>query len=448
MQNISYENESKYFHIINYGCQMNVSDSEHYAGQLESLGFTLKDNYNNADVVLLNTCCIRESAEQKIFGKIGELKHLKTAKPDSIIVVAGCLAQKEGEALLKKYRQIDLVLGTFYVNRFAQILQQFTERRQRQTLIDENIYENEFEGDIQRQSSFSAWVPIMYGCNNYCTYCIVPYVRGSERSRPMAEIVKEVTNAVKNGYKEITLLGQNVNSYGKDISDGSLFAELLSRVDEVPGIERIRFMTSHPRDMKEDVIKAIAESKHICEHFHLPIQAGSDRTIKTMNRGYKKEEYLKLIDMVRHYVPQASITTDMIVGFPGETEEDFFDTLDVVEKVQYDAAYTFLFSPRSGTPAAKMSDQIPLSVKKERLKRLMDLQNRISLEKNKALVNTVQEVMIEGKSNSDDNTLSGRTRTNKIIILPKFKEDVEPGEIVSVRVDTAQTWILKGTRVI
>ena len=439
---------NKHFNIINYGCQMNVSDSEHYAGQLESLGFTRQDSYQEADVVLLNTCCIRESAEEKIFGKIGELKHLKTKKPDSIIVVAGCLAQKEGEALLKKYRQIDLVLGTFYVNRFAQILQQFAESRKRQTLIDENIYENEFEGDIQRQSSFSAWVPIMYGCNNFCTYCIVPYVRGRERSRPMTEIVNEVGNAVKAGYKEITLLGQNVNSYGKDISTGSLFAELLSSVDAVDGIERIRFMTSHPRDMKEDVIKAIANSKHICEHFHLPIQAGSDRTIKAMNRGYKKEEYLELIAMVRDYLPQASITTDMIVGFPGETEEDFLDTLDVVEKVQYDAAYTFLYSPRSGTPAAKMAEQIPLNIKKERLKRLMDLQNSISLAKNKALLHTVQEVMIEGKSNSDDNTLSGRTRTNRIIILPKPQEEIKPGEIVSVKIDAAQTWILKGTKVI
>lgn len=447
MQNIKEKKNNKYFHIINYGCQMNESDSEHYAGQLESLGFTLQDSYHDADVVLLNTCCIRESAEQKIFGKIGELKHLKAKKPDSIIIVAGCLAQKEGEALLKKYRQIDLVLGTFYVNRFAQILQQFSERRLRQSLIDENIYENEFEGDMQRRSSFSAWVPIMYGCNNFCTYCIVPYVRGRERSRPLTEIVKEVSNAVRQGYKEITLLGQNVNSYGKDISNSSMFAELLSAVDEVDGIERIRFMTSHPRDMKENVIKAIAGSKNICEHFHLPIQAGSDRVIKAMNRGYKKEEYLDLIAKVRSYLPDASITTDLIVGFPGETEEDFLDTLDVVEKVRYDMAYTFLYSPRSGTPAAKMENQVPLDVKKERLKRLMDLQNSIGLAKNKELIGTVQQVMIEGLSSADDSALSGRTRANRIVILPKLDEEIKPGEIVPVKIDAAQTWILKGTKV-
>ncbi len=439
--------ENMYYHIINYGCQMNESDAEHYAGQLESLGFRVTASYNTADVVLLNTCCIRESAEKKIHGKIGELKNWKSSKPGAVVVIAGCMAQKDGEQLLKKYRQVDLVLGTFHVNRFAQIISQFIESRQRQALIEEEVYEGEFEGGMIRRSSFSAWVPIMYGCNNFCTYCIVPHVRGRERSRSVREIVSEVNAAVTAGYKEFTLLGQNVNSYGKDLGDSGLFSELLKAVDEVKGIERIRFMTSHPRDMKEDVIKAVAQGKHLCEHFHLPVQAGSSRIISAMNRGYSREEYLALLDMVRHYLPDAGISTDIIVGFPGETEEDFAATLDLVEQAKYDAAYTFIYSPRSGTPAATMPDQVPLAVKKQRLSQLMDRQNAISLAKNQQLIGSVQEVMLEGKSHNDETTLSGRTRANKIVICPQTGDDLPAGQIIQVKIDTAQTWILKGQRI-
>ena len=440
-------NKEKFFHIINYGCQMNESDSEHYAGQLESMGYKYLDTYKDADLVFLNTCCIRESAEKKIHGKIGELKHLKTRKPESVIVIAGCMAQKDGDILLKKYRQIDLVLGTFYVNRFCEIIDTFLQDRQRKVLVGEDVYEDEFEGSILRKSSFSAWIPIMYGCNNFCTYCIVPYVRGRERSRPVEEILKEVRAAIGQGYKEITLLGQNVNSYGKDLGKEKLFSQLLLAADEIEGIERIRFMTSHPRDMGIDVIEAVAKGKHICEHFHLPVQAGSSNIIKAMNRGYTKEEYLNLIKKVREILPRASITTDIIVGFPGESEEDFADTLDVVRQGKYDAAYTFMYSPRSGTPAAKMSGQVPPTVKKERLKRLMDVQNQNALGINCGLVGSVQEVMVEGESETNIDNLSGRTRTNKIVIFAKPDRQVSAGDLVNVTIESAQTWILKGQAV-
>ncbi len=422
---------------------MNQSDSEHYAGQFEFLGYKRSEEYQNADIVLLNTCCIRDSAEQKIHGKIGELKHWKRENSARVLVIAGCMAQKDGQQLLDKYRQIDLILGTFYVNNFSQIIERFLASRQRQVFVDEQIFEDEFEGNILRQSDFSAWVPIMYGCNNYCAYCIVPYVRGKERSRPQKEIVHEIENAVKMGFKEFTLLGQNVNSYGKDFSDNLAFAKLLQTVDEIKGVERIRFMTSHPRDMQEVVIKTIAKSRNICEHFHLPIQAGSDKIIAKMNRGYTREQYLELVDMVRHYIPNASITTDIIVGFPGETQEDFLQTIDIVEKVSYDAAYTFMFSVRSGTAAATMPDQLPLQEKKERLKMLMQVQNKHSLKNNKALVGSVQDVLVEGFSQTKKENLSGRTRTNKIIVFPDNGQ-ISAGQIAPVKITSAQTWILKG----
>ncbi len=440
------EEKNKHYHIINYGCQMNQSDSEHYAGQLESFDYQLAGHYSGADLVLINTCCIRESAEKKIHGKIGELKHWKEARPGSVMVLAGCMAQKDGEKLLAKYRQLDLVLGTFHISRFAQILAEFSESRQRRVVVDEELSDDEFAGSVSRRSGFSAWTPIMYGCNNFCTYCIVPYVRGRERSRSEEEIVAEVRRAVAAGYKEFTLLGQNVNSYGLDWGKKGSFAKLLQSVDEIKGVERVRFMTSHPRDMGEDVVAAVAEGKHLCEHFHLPVQAGSDRIIAAMNRGYSREEYLKLVALVRSYLPAASITTDIIVGFPGETDEDFAATCSLVEEVGYDAAYTFLYSARSGTPAAKMPDQVALAVKKERLKKLMEIQNASGLKRNQALLGSVEEVMLEGASQTDVNMLTGRTRTNKIVVWPRSGGDMPPGALVPVLITAAQTWILKGQK--
>ena len=441
--------KEKTYCLINYGCQMNESDTEHYAGQLEELGYKPIADFHDADVIIVNTCCVRESAEKKIAGKIGELKAVKTKNPDVVSCVAGCMAQKDGEKLIKKHPQVDLLLGTAYVNDFKQIfLDYLAESRSKKGRVytDLTIHQNEFEGRLVRQSPFSAWIPIMYGCNNFCTYCIVPYVRGRERSRSVENIVAEVEAAVKEGYKEFTLLGQNVNSYGKDFGEKEAFAKLLRRVNDIPGVERLHYMTSHPRDMSEEVIKAVAECEHICESFHVPFQSGSTEILRRMNRGYSREKYLELIKLIRSYVPDAVITTDIIVGFPGETEEDFQDTLDLVKEVGFDAAFTFIYSKRSGTPAAKMDNQVPLPVKKERLNRLMALQNENSLRCHEKLVGKVVEVLAEGPS-KQANVWAGRSRTGVLVLWPVDDKEYKVGDKVYVQVDAAQTWLVKGKAV-
>lgn len=440
------ETKQKTYYIFNYGCQMNASDTEHYAGQLEELGYIPAEDFHAADVIIVNTCCVRESAEKKIAGKIGELKNVKTKNPEVVICVAGCMAQKDGEKLLKKHPQVDLLLGTAYVNDFKNILTDYLADRKGALYTDLTIHQSEFEGKMVRQSPFSAWIPIMYGCNNFCTYCIVPYVRGRERSRAIENIVAEIEQAVKEGYKEFTLLGQNVNSYGKDFGEKDAFAKLLRRVNEIEGVERVRYMTSHPRDMNEEVIKAVAECEHVCENFHVPFQAGSDEILRKMNRGYTREKYLELIKMIRSYVPDAAITTDIIVGFPGETEQDFEDTLALVQEVGFDAAFTFIYSKRSGTPAAKMEGQVSLDVKKERLNRLMEVQNLSSLHRNEEMLGKVVEVLAEGPSRNPA-VWTGRTRTNKIVLWPVEGKVYQPGDKVMVKVETAQTWLVKGKAV-
>ena len=433
----------KTYSLINYGCQMNESDTEHYAGQLVELGYELAEDFHTADVIIVNTCCIRESAEKKIAGKIGELKAVKTKNPDVVICVAGCMAQKDGEKLLKKHPQVDLLLGTSYVNDFKKLLTDFLAKRKKKIYTSLEIRDAEFEGHRIRQSPFHAWIPIMYGCNNFCTYCIVPYVRGRERSRSIENIVQEIEEAVKEGYKEFTLLGQNVNSYGKDLGDREAFAKLLRRCNEIPGVERIHYMTSHPRDMNEAVIKAVAECEHVCENFHLPFQAGSTEILRRMNRGYSKEKYLELIDLVRKSVPAAVITTDIIVGFPGETEEDFLETLDVVKKVGFGSAYTFIYSKRSGTPAARMENQVPHEIKKDRLNRLMAVQNEISLANHQKMLGEVVEVLADGPS-KNPGIWSGRTRTGILVLWPEENKTYAIGQKLCVKIDTAQTWLVKG----
>lgn len=438
---------AKTYAILNYGCQMNESDAEHYAGQLQELGYKAAEDFHAADVVVVNTCCVRESAEKRILGKIGELKGVKANHPGLIVCVAGCMAQKDGEKLIKKHPQIDLLIGTAHVNGFKEILAEYLSEKGERVYNSLEVKESEFEGERIRQSGFSAWIPIMYGCNNFCTYCIVPYVRGRERSRSIENIVDEVRQAVAKGYKEFTLLGQNVNSYGKDFGVKDQFAKLLRRVNEIPGVERIRYMTSHPRDMHEDVIKAVAECEHICENFHIPFQSGSNKILKAMNRGYTREKYLELVAMIRRYVPEAAITTDIIVGFPGETEADFSDTLNLVKEVGFDAAFTFIYSKRSGTPAAAMEEQVPLEIKKARLNLLMEAQNISSLQRNEALVGKTLEVLAEGPSNNNNKVWSGRTRTNKLVLWPVEGRDFELGDKVQVQIETAQTWLLKGKAV-
>ena len=426
-----------------YGCQMNISDAERMEGQLVTIGYERTENMEAADLILLNTCCVRETAEDKVYGKIGEIKHLKREKPSLIFGITGCMAQKEGDALIKRAPHIDFVLGTNKVHELTHVIQE-VEAAKGGHVVDVLLGDTELPDDVpvQRGGRLSAWVPIMYGCNNFCTYCIVPYVRGRERSRLPEDVVKEVEEAAAKGFKEVTLLGQNVNSYGKDHKKAD-FADLLQMVDKVRGIERVRYMTSHPKDLSDKVIETIKNSEHICEHFHLPVQYGSNKILKAMNRVYTVEQYRELVKKIRAAIPAASITTDLIVGFPGETEEDFADMLSFLREIRYDAAYTFLYSKRSGTPAAVMEQQVDEACKKERLHKLMEVQNQISLENNEKLQGQSVEVMVEGPSRTDASVWTGRTRTNKIVLWDKGDWEKE-GDLVQIRVTHPQTWVLKG----
>lgn len=433
----------RYVKFLVYGCQMNVSDAERMAGQLASIGYEPTEAMGEADLILINTCCVRESAEDRVYGKIGEIKHLKEQNPALIFGITGCMAQKEGEALIRRAPHIDFVLGTNKVHELTHVVQEI--EAERGHVVDVQFAETELpEGmPVARQNKFSVWVPIMYGCNNFCTYCIVPYVRGRERSRRPEEVVAEVREAVRQGAKEVTLLGQNVNSYGKDHKRAD-FADLLKMVDEVPGIERVRFMTSHPKDLSDKLIETIRAGKHICEHIHLPVQHGSDRILRAMHRIYTVADYRALVARIRAALPTVSLTTDLIVGFPGETEEDFSELLAFLREIRYDSAYTFLYSKRSGTPAAAMDGQVPEKVKHERLERLMAVQDAISREKNEALLGTEAEVLVEGPSKHDAAVWNGRTRTNKLVLFPHGEE--QPGDLVRVKITQPQTWVLKGER--
>lgn len=435
--------QKKYYYIQTYGCQMNENDSERLAGQLRSAGYEATEEMICADLILLNTCCVRESAEKKIYGKIGELKRLKQNKPSMILGVTGCMAQKDREKIIKKAPHIDLVMGTHNVHKLGELLEEIEHSKSKVVDIWEEAERASQDVPTIRKGQISAWVPIAYGCNNFCTYCIVPYVRGRERSRTMIDILREIESLGAEGYKEITLLGQNVNSYGKDLAEKTCFTDLLREVDQIETIERVRYMTSHPRDMNKELISTVRDSRKICKHFHLPIQSGSDAILTQMNRGYTTAYYRELVDMVREMIPDASITTDIIVGFPGETDEMFQETLEFIRSIQFDYAYTFLYSKRSGTPAANMSEQIELLTKKQRLQELMNLQNEISLAINQKLEHSIVEVMVEGSSKSDINTLMGRTSTNKIILWKSCGNE-KVGQIVKVKINTAQTWVLKG----
>ncbi len=433
---------SKKYHTITFGCQMNENDSERLAGQLRSLGYESTDHKEQADLILINTCCVRESAEKKIYGKIGEMKRLKQENPNLIIGIAGCMAQKDKDKLFKKAPHVDLVMGTHNTHRLTELLQELESSRQKVLAVWEQAEKLAPDVPTIRKSTISAYVPIMYGCNNFCTYCIVPYVRGRERSRPAEDIVEEIKQLGADGFKEITLLGQNVNSYGND-TEGCNFAGLLEKIDTIDTIARVRYMTSHPRDMSEQVVAVVAGSKRVCHQFHLPIQSGSDEILQRMNRGYDTASYRQLVASIRKKMLHASLTTDIIVGFPGETEELFQETLELLQEIRFDMAYTFLYSQRSGTPAATMTDQIPLAVKKDRLKRLMDIQNVISLEINKELEGQIVEVLVEGPSKNDPDRLMGRTQSNKIVIWDQEGSE-KVGDLRQVKIIQAQTWLLKG----
>lgn len=435
--------QDKYYYIETFGCQMNLNDSERLAGQLRTIGYQATEVAEQASLILLNTCCVRESAEKRIYGRIGDMKRHKLVNPNIIIGVVGCMAQQDKEKILKKFSHVNLVMGTHNIHQLVELVEKIVQNSEPVMAVWDEAERLAPDVPTVRQGNISAWVPITYGCNNFCTYCIVPYVRGRERSRPLADIIAEIKQLGTDGFKEITLLGQNVNSYGKDSKSNVDFADLLQAVDQIETIERIRYMTSHPRDMNNRVIDTIKQSKKVCQHFHLPIQSGSDAILEQMNRGYTTAYYRQLVDNIRQAVPNASLTTDLIVGFPGESEEYFIETLEFIKSIKYDAAYTFLYSERSGTPAAKYPNQVPLATKKARLNQLMAVQNQISLDINKQLVGHSVEVLVEGPSKSDENKLMGRTRTNKIVLWEK-KGTEKIGELVNVNIATAQTWVLKG----
>ncbi len=448
---INQDSDIPTYYIFTYGCQMNEHDSEILAGQLESLGYVPSESEKEADVILFNTCCVRESAERKIYGKIGSVKKIKKEQPHTIIGVCGCMVQKPGEEkrLKEKAPHIDFVLGTDAMH----LLPEMIDKASRSNNTVSRILENENRPIIEhlpktRKDSFRAWIPIMHGCNNFCSYCIVPYVRGRERSRQPQNIINEIKELVEHDRtKEITLLGQNVNSYGADLSPKIDFADLIAEVDKIANRKRIRFMTSHPKDFSQKLIETISETKHVCEHIHLPIQSGSNRILKRMNRKYTREDYFELVKNIREEIPNVSITTDIIVGFPGETEEDFLDTVDLVEKIEWDAAFTFVYSNRGGTPAAAMSGPIDEEKKKKRLQELMSRQNSISLKTNQSLVGHKMEVMIEGVSKTNPQVWASRTRTNKLVLLPKKEEEsTKPGDELTVRITEARTWTLFSKR--
>lgn len=376
---------------------MNVHESEKIAGILSGMGYLQCKAPEDADVIVFNTCCVRENAEQHAFGNIGMLKKLKAEKPELVIAVCGCMTQQGNfsEKLLKSYPYVDLVIGTFNIDKFGELLAKKIESKKRLVEILEKNGEISESVTPLRSSFPNAWVNVMYGCNNFCSYCIVPYVRGRERSRRADKIVAEIKGLVENGYKEITLLGQNVNSYGKDLKDGSSFSSLLDEIGKLEGKFRLRFMSNHPKDLTEEVVEAIERNPHACKAIHLPVQSGSDRILKEMNRRYTVEDYLGKVAKIRDIIPNCAITTDIIVGFPTETEKEFEETVSLVEKVRYDGAFTFVYSPREGTKAAAMDGQIPADVKKDRIMRLVDIQNEINREESSKYVGSTVEILFE-----------------------------------------------------
>ncbi|EGT4142578.1 tRNA (N6-isopentenyl adenosine(37)-C2)-methylthiotransferase MiaB [Clostridium perfringens] len=436
--------DKKLFCISTYGCQMNEEDSEKLSGMLKSQGYERTENKEEASIIIFNTCCVRENAENKVFGNLGQLKQLKKKNPNLVIAICGCMMQQVGMAdkVLKTFPYVDIIFGTHNAHKFPEYLHRvLQEGVQVKEIL--NKEEGIVEGlPIDRKSDVKAFVTIMYGCNNFCTYCIVPYVRGRERSRKSEDIIKEIEELVSQGYKEITLLGQNVNSYGKGLEEDIDFAGLLRKVNEVKGLKRVRFMTSHPKDLSDDVIMAIKECDKLCEQVHLPVQSGSSRILKEMNRHYDREYYLDLVKKIKSEIPDVTLTTDIIIGFPGETEEDFLDTLRLCEEVGYDSAFTFIYSRRNHTPADKMENQIPDDIKHDRFNRLVEAINKKVVIKNKEYEGKVVEVLVEGPSKNDETKLTGRTRNGKLVNFAGDEKLV--GELVNLKIVRAQPFSLIG----
>ncbi|NMM62687.1 tRNA (N6-isopentenyl adenosine(37)-C2)-methylthiotransferase MiaB [Clostridium sp. P21] len=439
--------KSKLFFIETWGCQMNEEDSEKLSGMLKKIGYERTQVKEDSDLIIFNTCCVRENAELKVYGNLGALKKLKDKKPDLIIAICGCMMQQEGMAkdIVKRFPFVDIIFGTHNAYKFPEYLNRV--KQEGKSIIEiQNKEDGIVEGlPIDRKSDVKAFVTIMYGCNNFCTYCIVPFVRGRERSRRPEDIENEIKDLISKGYKEITLLGQNVNSYGKDLEPKLSFADLLKRINEIEGLQRIKFMTPHPKDFTQDVLDAIAQCDNVCEQVHLPVQSGSSRILKKMNRHYTKEQYLDLVRRIRETIPDVSITTDIIVGFPGETEEDFEETLSLAREVQYDSAFTFIYSRRKGTPADEMEEQIDEDVKHERFNRLVEIINASSAKNNKKYEGRIEEILVEDFSKNDDTKLTGRTRTGKLVNFSGSKDNI--GKLVKVKIVKANSFSLIGEEI-
>lgn len=433
-------------YVKTYGCQQNVSDGEKIKGALSLMGYEFVDSADEADLVLYNTCAIREHAEDRIYGNVGALKHYKRRHPDGIVALCGCMTQQEhvAQRIKKSFPYVDLLFGTSGIPKLPEYIYR--------TLTEEGrVYDREGIGayitegyPIKRDSKIKAWLPIMYGCDNFCSYCIVPYVRGRERSRDSDSVIAEARDIVSQGYKDITLLGQNVNSYGKGLDEDINFADLLKRIDDIDGDFRIRFMTSHPKDCTKKLLDAMAECDKAAKHLHLPFQSGNDRILKAMNRRYDRESYLSLIDYARSIMPDLSITSDVIVGFPGETYEEFKDTLDLVKDANFTSLYTFIFSPRKGTPAAEMRDDVSREEKSEWFNELCALQEKIASARTAAMEGKIYKVLVEEETKPNSGIFSGRTEGNIIIEFPANMDLI--GEFCQVRVTKALTWILKGEK--
>ena len=439
--------------ILTMGCQLNENDSEKLCGMLEKMGYTKTEKQNDADLALFNTCCVRENAEDKLFGKLGELKRLKEQK-GIIIAIGGCMMQEKHitDKIKESYSFVDILFGTHTLHKFPEDLYKvIEEKRKLEDIldIDGKIYEGL---PIKRDSKIKASVTIMNGCNNFCSYCIVPYVRGRERSRQPRDIIEEVKKLAKEGYKEITLLGQNVNSYLRVEREKNIpfeeyqgvnsFATLLRAINKIDGIERIRFISPHPKDFTDDVIEAIADCEKVCKLVHLPLQSGNTKVLKEMNRKYTKEQYLNLVEKMKNKIPNLTLSTDIIVGFPGETDEEFEDTLEVVEKVRFEQVYMFIYSRRVGTPGDKMQNQIPEDIKHKRFDKLKALVESQIEENNKKYIGTTQKILVEGESKNNSNMLSGRTESNKVVIFEGSKELID--KIINIKIISQHMWYLKG----
>lgn len=440
--------KQKLMHVITFGCQQNNSDSEKIMGMLSEMGYTHTDNKVQADLIIINTCCVRENAELKLYGNIGALKKLKADNPNLIIGVCGCMMQQKHavEMIRKKYRHVDLIFGTHNLYKLPELLER--SMNEKYTLIDILNSEGSIIEDIPvlRKETFKAWVTIMYGCNNFCSYCIVPHVRGRERSRKPEDVIREISDLAKEGCKEVTLLGQNVNSYGRDLEIDVDFADLIRKVNEISGIERIRFMTSHPKDISDKLIYTMRDCKKVCEQLHLPFQAGSNEILRRMNRKYTKEEYLNKVIKAKQEIPGVALSTDIIVGFPGESDEDFDETLDVLRQVEFDQVFMFIYSKRKGTSAAEMEDPYSYEHKHRNFEKLVALQDDISRKANEAYMGRTVEVLVEGTSKNDAAKYTGRTRTGKVVNFSGTDGII--GKLVNVYINEIHSWFLNGKMVI